>query len=159
MLMTYTPNTTQTKPSATNQPRYNNTLRKFYTQMNCAEQRALWSVVQSYTKWTLTEHAREEAYQDYVRVSEIFDTIRAGKIMEANIICENDVRVLIRKTLRGRSVAVVLSLCTGEIKTVFANSIESGARMPNFDNYKLTADFSVIRGINAQNLNYFQFAK
>lgn len=131
---------------------YDETRRKWFLQMSQQEVYAVRGAVIKHTAWTFSPHALDEMKNDRVTAEDVQKVLKYGKVMEVHNCDPKDLCAVLRFTIRNRSIAVVVSLCSGRIVTVFANSVESGMRKPNMVNYKWQADVSMIKYVSPANL-------
>lgn len=131
---------------------FDNTRRKWVSQMSDTEIKVLTETVTKYNKWSLSNHARREMQKDSIQPVEVASTIKRGKVMEIHNCNPRDVVVVFRHIINFRSLAVALSLVSGQVVTVFANTIVDGDRTPNMDNYRWEVSAESVKRIGVTNL-------
>lgn len=134
-------------------PNFDTKRRKWFLQMTPQEIYALRGAVIKHVTWSFSAHALDEMRADRVTTADVQKVLQYGKVMEAHNCDPNDLCVLLRFTVGRRSIAAVVSLCRGEVVTVFANTIESGMRKPDMTNYKWTATLDFIKHVTPANLD------
>jgi len=97
-------------------------VRKHPTQMSEVEINLIESKLHTYADYALAPHARQRKLEKGVAEQEIQQALRYGKLVEVHNNVPGDVRALVElKRKKKESTAVVISLCSGEVRTVWRN--------------------------------------
>jgi hypothetical protein len=131
---------------------YDKTRRKWVSQMTDTEVKVLTQTVNKFNGWKLSDHALEEMRNDNITPYEVGAVLKLGKVCEANNVAAYDICVLMRRDIGTRSIAVVVSMVSGKVKTVYANDLYESERLPNMANYLWTANLEAIDEVNEDNL-------
>lgn len=96
--------------------------RKHHSQMTDTELDVIEAAVDKRT-FRLSDHAEGRLRAKNIYREDVMAAIRHGKVIEANKLAENDVRVLLRDEFEdGSAVCVVVSLADGAVVTAYENT-------------------------------------
>lgn len=131
---------------------YDKTRRKWVSQMTDREVTVLTETVNKFNRWKLSDHALEEMRNDNISPYEVAAVLKKGRVLEANNVAAYDICLMLRRNIGERSIAVVVSMVSGKVKTVYANDLHEDERLPNMKNYQWSANLEAINSIDYNNL-------
>lgn len=97
--------------------------RKHFTELNAKELEAINTAIHDTNNYKLSKHCKEKIEQRHIDITEIYKTIRIGKVIEYHYI-DNSNRVLLRSKqhYQKRFICVVVDIKTHEVITVYPTS-------------------------------------
>jgi hypothetical protein len=96
--------------------------RKHRFQMSSMEINLLEGKIHSYSELKLSPHALARMNEKDVTEQEIRQTLRYGRVIEVHNNIADDIRALVRLDRKKKAATcVVISLCSGEVKTAYKN--------------------------------------
>ncbi len=119
--------------------------RKHREQMSRLEIESIMAQVRScMNTFSISAHTRERMSETGISEHDIRDAIRRGELIEAHRNIPGDTRVLVELIVEpvGR-VSVVISLKSGEVKTVWFNNYHDTHATRDWSQYKLTGPIIV----------------
>lgn len=97
--------------------------RKHREQMTADEIILVEHAVRRFKDFSISPHTLERMFEKGVYKSDVADALSQGRVIEAHNNVPNDVRALMQLDRQNDRVSVVISLITGEVKTVWLNHI------------------------------------
>lgn len=119
-------------------------MRKHFTQMSQAEKAAI-SARANALRLSLTPHAAERLAEKRIDFPEVQAAVRRGQVIEAhNDRGDCNLTALLRATVGGRDVCVVLNLMKGVVVTAWTNSSRDNHATVDMTPYTWTANIAAI---------------
>lgn len=119
--------------------------RKHRFQMSDMEINLIEGKVHSYSELKLSPHALARMNEKDVTEHEIRQTLRYGKLIEVHNNIRDDYRALVRLDRKKKAATcVVISLCTGEVKTAYKNDKDDNHRTLDTSQYLWAQDMAQV---------------
>ena len=118
--------------------------RKHRSQMNMQEIRLIENAVHEFGQFTISPHTEERMAEKRVTLDDAIYTLRHGYLIEVHNNIGTDVRALMQLDTPKDKISVVVSLVTGEIRTVWRNAADDIHATRDMSKYRWTQNLTSV---------------